>query len=79
MGRAEPSPITSFALALGEFQIKWEKELLIPHLRLNGKLFWVFLVFMKNSGRGITLSCLTVPDRQHPNNGYLFWQIGTAM
>lgn len=79
MGRTEPSQLLFFALALGEFQIKCEKELLIPHLRLNRKLFWVFLVFMGNSGRGITLSCFTVPERQQPNNGCLFRQIETAM
>lgn len=25
-----------------------------------------------SSSRGITLSCFPVPERQHPNNGYLF-------
>lgn len=78
-GRAQPSPIIFLLLALGEFQTKCEKELLIPRRRLNGKFFWVFLLLMGSSRRGITLSCCTVPERQHPNNGCLFRQTEDAM
>lgn len=77
-GRAQPSPIIFLLLALG-IPDQCEKELLIPCLRLNGKFFWVFLLLMGSSRRGITLSCFTVPERQHPNNGCLFRQTENAM